>query len=192
MHTTDLCDALNTMDESPWSAANHGKPVDGFYLRTHLADFVPADAENIAPRKWRGPTGQARGYREKHFEDAFERYLDKLIPSTIPNTVSGGKADKTTRAWKGSKTRPGTDAVTNAETDKTASSAPRKTKQYQSFNSKMDGWTDETPKTPPRRARASGDPPEPQPDSNNQNEGSVTDFPRGASGRRRKRPKAGD
>ena len=53
MHTAELCDALNAMSESPWSSANRGKPVDGYYLRTHLADFVPVDAEKIAQRKWR-------------------------------------------------------------------------------------------------------------------------------------------
>ena len=190
LYTADLCAALNAMDESPWSAANHGRPVDGYYLRTNLAGFVPADAEKIAPRKWRGPTGQARGYHEKHLADAFERYLGRPLPSSNPkDEVSAGPsqrpAGKQRRAGKEQKP-----AGTGAGTDDVDASTSPKDQQKQTQTSKEDGWTDGTDTRPPSRARASGDPPEPRPASDNQNGEPVTEFPRGASGRRRKQPKA--
>ena len=67
--------------------------VDGYYLRKHLADFVPDDAEKIAPRKWREGSVQARGYHERHFEDAFDRYLGRRLPSDAPK-CDAGVADK--------------------------------------------------------------------------------------------------
>jgi Protein of unknown function (DUF3631) len=83
MFTKDICTALNALDESPWATVRHGQPIDGNYLRKHLDDFLPDNAEKIAPRKWRDATTgeQARGYHELHFKDAFERYLNKGSPS---------------------------------------------------------------------------------------------------------------
>jgi hypothetical protein len=198
LYTADLCAALNTMDESPWSAANHGKPVDGYYLRTNLAGFVPADAEKIAPRKWRGASGQARGYHEKHFEDAFERYLGRPLPSFIPKDGVGADpaqgraaneqrhAAEEQRAAEEQKRR----AETDAGTDGAAASDALKDQQHHTLKSKRDGWTDGTDTRDPSRARASSDPSEPQLVPDNQNEEPVVEFPRGASGRRRKQPKA--
>jgi hypothetical protein len=101
MLTTTLCNALTDMSESPWGKVNRGKPVDGYYLRTHLADFIPPNAEDIAARKWyvQGNKTQLRGYDEAHFEDAFMRYLGKPLPSVTPKTSSG----KNTHARGGSK-----------------------------------------------------------------------------------------
>jgi hypothetical protein len=90
LHTDELCEALVAMEESPWSAVRGGKGVNGYYLRTHLGDFVPKDAEKIAPRKWRGDNGEARGYHESHFEDAFNRYLGRQLPSKTPKSATDG------------------------------------------------------------------------------------------------------
>ena len=43
LHTKELCAALNAMEESPWSTANRGQPIDGNYLHRHLRDFIPGD-----------------------------------------------------------------------------------------------------------------------------------------------------
>ena len=99
LHTDELCEALIAMDESPWGGVNGGKGVNGYYLRTHLADFVPEDAEKIAPRKWRGDKGEARGYHEKHFEDAFSRYLGCQLPSkTRKSAADYRETDPSARA----------------------------------------------------------------------------------------------
>jgi hypothetical protein len=91
MHTTELCAELTAMSESRWSSANRGKPVNGYYLRTHLVGFLPVDAEKIEERKWRAGAVQAHGYHERHFEDAFMRYLEKPLPSGASKTNSKKK-----------------------------------------------------------------------------------------------------
>jgi hypothetical protein len=80
MFTKDICNALLAMDESPWTTANHGQPVNEYYLRAHLKDFIADNAEKIAPRKWKEGHAQARGFHQLHFEDAFGRYLGKGLP----------------------------------------------------------------------------------------------------------------
>jgi Protein of unknown function (DUF3631)/Toprim domain len=85
LFTEDLCSALNSLEESPWRLANGGKPVDGYFLKRHLADFLPHDSESLEPRKWREGAVQARGYHERHFEDAFVRYLGRQLPSKTQN-----------------------------------------------------------------------------------------------------------
>jgi putative DNA primase/helicase len=80
MFTKDICNALLAMDESPWTTANHGQRVNEYYLRAHLKDFIPDNAEKIAPRKWKEGHAQARGFHQLHFEDAFGRYLGKGLP----------------------------------------------------------------------------------------------------------------
>ena len=68
---------------------NGGKGVDGYFLKKHLADFMPDDPEKIAPRKWREGAVQARGYHERHFEDSFNRYLGRRLPSETRNYAAG-------------------------------------------------------------------------------------------------------
>jgi hypothetical protein len=89
LHTDDLRNALRVLEESPWGAVNGGKGVDGYFLKKHLADFMPDDPEKIAPRKWREGAVQARGYHERHFEDSFSRYLGRRLPSETRNDAAG-------------------------------------------------------------------------------------------------------
>jgi hypothetical protein len=89
LRTDDLCSALRLLEESPWSAVNGGKGVDGYFLKKHLADFMPDDPEKIAQRKWREGATQARGYHERHFEDSFNRYLGRRLPSETRNYAAG-------------------------------------------------------------------------------------------------------
>jgi putative DNA primase/helicase len=89
VHTGELCEALVAMEESPWRAVNGGRGINGYYLRKHLAEFVPDDAEKIAPRKWREGAIEARGYHERHFEDAFNRYLGRELPSKTQKSAAG-------------------------------------------------------------------------------------------------------
>jgi site-specific DNA-cytosine methylase len=92
IHTKEICATLNEWEESPWSSANNGKPIDAYYLRSNLNDFIPGKAEDIAPRKFSVGGVQAHGFNEKHFEDAFDRYLGRKLPSRTPkgNTTPGG------------------------------------------------------------------------------------------------------
>jgi hypothetical protein len=83
MFTKEICSRLLAVDESPWMTANDGKPVDDWYLRTHLRDFLPNDLEKIAPRKWQENKLEARGFDQRHFEDAFKRYLGKGLPCPL-------------------------------------------------------------------------------------------------------------
>jgi putative DNA primase/helicase len=80
LFTKDILNALLNSSESPWETAHRGKPVDEYYLRAHLRDFLPRDAEKIAPRKWQEGNVEARGFHQRHLEDAFARYLGKGLP----------------------------------------------------------------------------------------------------------------
>jgi hypothetical protein len=86
--TKDLCRELIELSEAPWATAKRGQPIDEYYLRTHLRDFIPKNADDIAPRRWRDPNSQheARAYHELHFQDAFQRYLGKGLPSKEPKS----------------------------------------------------------------------------------------------------------
>ena len=80
--TKELGASLILLSESPWSTANGGRPIDDYFLRKHLRDFLPENADTIAPRRWTDTKGQKlRGFHERHFQDAFERYLGKGLPS---------------------------------------------------------------------------------------------------------------
>jgi hypothetical protein len=87
LHTEELCDALLALSEAPWASANRGGEITSYYLRKHLHDFLPEDADKVALRQWRDANGQkVRGYHELHFQDAFERYLGKGLPSKEPKS----------------------------------------------------------------------------------------------------------
>ena len=81
MHTADLLSELLDMDEGRWREARHGQPITAYYLRDNLGDMVPANAEEIAPRRWREGSGNPQfGYDVSHLKEAFERYLGKGLP----------------------------------------------------------------------------------------------------------------
>jgi hypothetical protein len=102
-YTDEICEQLIVMEESPWRTANRGKPVDGYYLREHLADFLPNDPEKIEPRRWReGKANPRFGYHERHFEDAFDRYLGRGLPSAEQKTGADGGGG----ARQGAQTHP--------------------------------------------------------------------------------------
>jgi putative DNA primase/helicase len=89
LHTTELCASLINLSEAPWGTANRGGAITEYYLRKHLHDFLPEDVETIALRQWRDTHGQkVRGYHELHFQDAFERYLGKGLPSVEAKPTS--------------------------------------------------------------------------------------------------------
>jgi len=96
MHTQDLIMKLLDLDEGRWRVANKGKPIDEWYLRSKLRDYVvkTTGSKEMPPRQWRSPStgAQRKGYHELHFEDAFERYLGKGLPSKAP--AEEGPADK--------------------------------------------------------------------------------------------------
>ncbi|HZZ23596.1 MAG TPA: DUF3631 domain-containing protein [Roseiarcus sp.] len=96
MFTKDILAALLAQSESPWTTINHGQPANEYYLRTNLRDFLPDNAEKIAPRKWREGIVQARGFHQLHFKDAFERYLGKGLPcpSEEQNQTAQSAADE--------------------------------------------------------------------------------------------------
>ena len=91
MFTRDICAALLALDESPWATANRGQPVDEYYLKANLRDFLPDNAETLALRRWREEKGlEARGYHELHFKDAFYRYLSLELPSVAQKSKQSG------------------------------------------------------------------------------------------------------
>jgi hypothetical protein len=92
LHTSELCAALSQMDEAPWSTASNGRSVTGYFLRDNLKGFLGDDPEKIAPRKFIVNGVRRHGYHEKHFEDAFSRYLGAELPSKAHTTH--GIADK--------------------------------------------------------------------------------------------------
>ena len=71
MHTQELIMKLLDLDEGRWRVANKGKPVDEWYLRTKLRDYVVkrTEGKEMPSRQWRSPsTGkQMKGYHELHF-----------------------------------------------------------------------------------------------------------------------------
>jgi Protein of unknown function (DUF3631) len=81
LHTADLLSELLDMDEGRWREARHGQPITAYYLRDNLGDMLPANAEEIAPRRWSvGSANPQYGYDVQHFRHAFERYLGKGLP----------------------------------------------------------------------------------------------------------------
>ena len=99
--TSELRAALVALSETPWSSARNGKEIDDYYLRKHLHDFLPENAETIEPRKWREGSVQARGFHELHFQDAFERYLwGKGLPSKEQKTTQSGQSSSPGRGSK--------------------------------------------------------------------------------------------
>jgi hypothetical protein len=90
MLTVDLIAKLLNEDEGRWRVANHGQPIDEYYLRKELKGYVPPldkGLEATAPlRRWRpsGSTAKKWGYHELHFVEAFSRYLGKRLPSKEP------------------------------------------------------------------------------------------------------------
>jgi hypothetical protein len=83
MFTKEICSRLLALDESPWMTANGGKPVDDWYLRAHLRDFLPGEPEKIAQRKWSEGKVEARGFDQLHLADAFKRYLGRGLPCPL-------------------------------------------------------------------------------------------------------------
>jgi putative DNA primase/helicase len=97
MFTKEICSSLLALDESPWTTTKHGQPVDEYYLKAHLRDFLPEDAEKIAPRKWTEGKVQARGFDQLHLEDAFRRYLSEGLPCPSPPPQQNQTAQPTAK-----------------------------------------------------------------------------------------------
>jgi hypothetical protein len=90
LHTSDLVGKLMGVDDGRWRVANRGKPIDDYYLRSKLKNYVKqpdkGEEAKIPLRQWRpsGSTIKKWGYHELHFEDAFLRYLGRGLPSKAP------------------------------------------------------------------------------------------------------------
>jgi hypothetical protein len=98
---SQLLPKLFDEDEGRWRTAKNGKEIDEYYLRSKLKKLLPAEDECKEPRRWRAdinPGGnQQHGYHELHLADAFDRYLNKGLPSGKPRpsdlpTHDGGQA----------------------------------------------------------------------------------------------------
>jgi hypothetical protein len=84
LHTANLLSELLDMDEGRWREARHGQPITAYYLRDNLGDMLPANADEIAPRRWREGSGNPQfGYDVLHLKDAFQRYLGKGLPAVV-------------------------------------------------------------------------------------------------------------
>jgi uncharacterized protein DUF3631 len=91
MHTLDLVMQLVNLDDGRWRAANKGKEINEYFLRSRLKDYVVTSPEKgkgaAAPlRRWRakGQSDKKWGYHELHLKDAFLRYLGRGLPSEAP------------------------------------------------------------------------------------------------------------
>jgi putative DNA primase/helicase len=129
LFTEELRASLIVLSEAPWETANHGHPINDHDLRKHLHDFLPESAEAIAPRKWREGNKQARGFHERHFQDAFERYLGKGLPSKEPKSPSPPPPGQTSSPPGGSNppshaSHPSRDDETSVQTDTYAGTEP--------------------------------------------------------------------
>jgi putative DNA primase/helicase len=90
-----LCDALAELEERPWSAWRHGKPISPHQLAKVLKPF------GVESRTIREAGTTQKGYHLDLFADAFDRYLTPLdIPSDLENPVSKGNT-VTTRSQSG-------------------------------------------------------------------------------------------
>jgi hypothetical protein len=75
------------MDDGRWEVANRGQPVNEYFLKSKLRKLLPTEGEYSEPktRCWRplnDPKGNPlKGYHELHLVEAFERYLNKGLPS---------------------------------------------------------------------------------------------------------------
>jgi hypothetical protein len=87
MTTDQLVAGLLTLPEpsGDWAVIKRGRPIDAYYLRDHLRDLVnPPEKE----RRWNDKSGCGRGYRRRHFDDAFARYLPPEDGSPDDQAVS--------------------------------------------------------------------------------------------------------
>jgi len=67
--TADVTGKLHSIDESPWSNYNFGRPLDGSGLARLLRPY------GIRPKTIRFDKETDKGYYKSDFEDAFKRYL---------------------------------------------------------------------------------------------------------------------
>lgn len=74
MHSQNLVDKLNDIEDSPWSEWRRGKPM----IKTSLAKMLRPF--KIYPKDIRLPTGVKRGYVLDDFIDVFNRYLSTDNP----------------------------------------------------------------------------------------------------------------
>jgi hypothetical protein len=82
--TGEIIAMLIGLVESPWGEANHGKPINPYYLREAFKPYfkVWEDDDMLQKaREWREPGRAVKGYVEEHFEDAWFRHLQKLTPT---------------------------------------------------------------------------------------------------------------
>jgi hypothetical protein len=70
MRTTDLLDALASMDTAPWGGLLSGQPIDARYLARKLAKYDIRTNNTV-----RIGMDVFKGYQREHFADAWARYL---------------------------------------------------------------------------------------------------------------------
>ena len=76
----DVVNALNAMQERPWSECNHGKPINQRHLANLLRPY------GIRPKQLWSDSRKTRGYKREDFLDTWERYLPGFIPvGTVEN-----------------------------------------------------------------------------------------------------------
>ncbi len=76
IYSDDLINALIKLDDRPWAEWRHGKPLTTNGLARMLKPF------KIMPMNLRTDSTVKKGYKAKHFEDAFRRYLPDPADAT--------------------------------------------------------------------------------------------------------------
>lgn len=80
--TTTIIDALNAMDESPWSQIRRGNPLDARGLSNRLGKY------GIKPKSLRTSSGVVKGYDATELADAWTRYLSPVQPPESVTSVT--------------------------------------------------------------------------------------------------------
>ncbi|WP_161491302.1 DUF3631 domain-containing protein [Bradyrhizobium neotropicale] len=93
IRTTELLEKLNSIDESPWSTFNYGRPLDGRGLARVLKPH------QIKPKTIRFEGTPDKGYYKSDFEEAWERYLQLGVYQKSSVTTVTAVSSVTNHLW---------------------------------------------------------------------------------------------
>ena len=108
LSSTEIVDALGSMEEAPWPEWYRGKPITPRQVAVMLRPF------GVIPKTLRMGDDRAKGYYLADLQDAFSRYLPPAIRSAVTTQEN--------RAFSGNFIRDGEGLVTDAESAKSPAS----------------------------------------------------------------------
>ncbi len=114
--SADLCEALLTIESSPWADVNHGRPITPALLARRLRPF------GIAPGTKRAGTETFKGYLSADFTEAFRRYLPDTPAEGAAKPSHRHNPQETANSRQSKPSHPGS-RVTVCEAEKPQSGA---------------------------------------------------------------------